>query len=331
MQGSKNSRREFRAGIALWYNMVMDIELSQFYVRLGSIGLILLLGFLLGKFKLITKKTNQELTNLLLVVFMPASLFAAFPATYDENFANLFFSGLIAGFLVMILLILIAKLIFNKKIFHKELSCESQFAFIFNNATFLGYPIVSSTFGASGILAYCGFIIAFNIALFSYGIWLFEQKVTFKLVRSIIFNPNIIAVLAGMIIFLLSLRLPNYITDSISYVGGATTPLSLICIGYMLSQAALLKVLKKWRLMLTAIIQLILGPLTTWGVLTLLNFPPEVIQVCTLIQALPTATSLGLFAVKYGGNATDSSELVTISTLFSAITMPLMVMLLLGS
>ncbi|MBR5938963.1 hypothetical protein IKZ77_00190 [Candidatus Saccharibacteria bacterium] len=54
-------------------------------------------------------------------------------------------------------------------------------------------------------------------------------------------------------------------------------------------------------------------------------------QVCTLIQALPTATSLGLFAVKYGGNATDSSELVTISTIFSVITMPLMAMLLLGS
>ena len=208
---------------------------------------------------------------------------------------------------------------------------ESQFAFIFNNATFLGYPIVSSTFGPTGILAYCGFIIAFNLALFSYGIWLFERKITFKLIRSIIFNPNIIAVLLGMTLFLLSIHLPSFLTDAVGYVGSATTPLSLICIGYMLSQAALLKVLKKWRLMLTAIIQLILGPLTTWGVLTLLTCPPEVIQVGTLIHALPTATSLGLFAVKYGGNATDSSELVTISTLFSVITMPLMVMLLLGS
>lgn len=311
--------------------MVMDIELSQFYVRLGSIGLILLLGFFLGKFKLITKKTNQEITNLLLVIFMPASLFVTFPSSYDEFSASLFFSGLGAGFLIMTLLVILAKIIFNKRIFKKDMTYESQFAFIFNNATFLGYPIVSSTFGPTGIFAYCGFIIAFNIALFSYGIWLFERKITFKLFRSVIFNPNIIAVLLGMTLFLLNIRLPSFFTDAVGYVGGATTPLSLICIGYMLSQAALLKVLKKWRLMLTAIIQLILGPLTTWGVLTLLNFPSEVIQVCTLIQALPTATSLGLFAVKYGGNATDSSELVTISTLFSVITMPLMAMLLLGS
>ena len=308
----------------------MQIELTQFYIRLGAIALIIALGFLLGKMKLISEKTNKELTNLLLVIFMPASLFVAFPSSYEESAANIFFSGLLAGFLVMTMLIILAKLIFNKSIFKKDLSYEAQFAFIFNNATFLGYPIVSSTFGSSGILAYCGFIIAFNIALFSYGIWLFERKITVRLIRSIVFNPNILAVIIGMVLFLLNIELPQFFTGAVSYVGGATTPLSLICIGFMLSQAKLLKVIRKWRLMLTAIIQLILGPLVTWGVLTLLNFPVEVIQVCTLIQALPTATSLGLFAVKYGGNAAESSELVTISTLFSVATLPLMVYLLLG-
>ena len=35
--------------------------------------------------------------------------------------------------------------------------------------------------------------------------------------------------------------------------------------------------------------------------------------------------------VKYGGSTAESSELVTISTVLSAITMPIMVSLLLGS
>ena len=308
----------------------MQIEFTAFYLRLGSIAMILVLGFILGKLKLISSKTNKELTNLLLIVFMPASLFIAFPSSYDETSANLFFSGLAGGALVMISLIILAKIIFNKKWFKGELGFESQFALIFNNATFLGYPIVASTFGPSGILAYCGFIISFNIALFSYGIWLFERKITHKLFTSIIFNPNIFAVILGMIVFLVGVKLPDFLTDSVRHVGGATTPLSVICIGYMLSQAKLLTIFKKWRLSLTAIIQLTLGPLVTFSLLKLLNFPIEVVQVCTLIQALPTATSLGLFAVKYSGNATESSELVTISTLFSVVTMPLMVFLLLG-
>ena len=308
----------------------MQIDMAIFYARLGAIGLIMLLGFLLGKFKLISDKTNRELTNLLLTVFMPASLFNAFPSEYDQASANLFFSGLVAGAIVMFALIILAKILFNKKWMSDELSRESQFALIFNNATFLGYPIVANTFGPSGVLAYCGFIIAFNIALFSYGIWLFERKITWRLVRSIIFNPNIIAVLLGMMLFLTSFHLPNFIADAVGYVGGATTPLSIICIGYMLSQAKLKKLFAKWKLILATVSQLILGPLLAWGLLTLMQFPAEVIQVCTLIQALPTATSLGLFAVKYGGNASESSEIVTISTLFSVVTMPLMVFLLLG-
>lgn len=308
----------------------MQIELTQFYARLGAIALIMILGFCLGKWKMISTKTNQELTNLLLTVFMPASLFVAFPSEYDESTLNLFTSGLIAGVLVMLMLIILSKIIFNKLWLKGDLRYESQFGLIFNNATFLGYPIVASTFGPNGVVAYCGFIIAFNVALFSYGIWLFEHKLTPKLIKSVVTNPNIIAVLIGMVLFLSGLRLPSFITDAVSYVGGATTPLSIICIGFMLSRADFKTILQKWRLAVTAITQLIVGPAITYLVLTWLRFPIEVIAVCTLIQALPTATSLGLFATKYGGNNIESSELVTISTIFSIFTMPLMVFLLLG-
>ena len=309
----------------------MQIELSSFYARLGAIALIMILGFCLGKWKMISTKTNQELTNLLLTVFMPASLFVAFPSEYDESTLNLFTSGLLAGILVMLMLIILSRIIFNKYWYKGELRYESQFGLIFNNATFLGYPIVASTFGPSGIIAYCGFIIAFNIALFSYGIWLFEHKITPKLLRSVVTNPNIIAVLLGMIIFLSGLKLPSFITDAVGYVGNATTPLSIICIGFMLSRADLKAIIKKWRLVVTALVQLIIGPLSAYFVLTWLKFPSEVIAVCTLIQALPTATPLGLFATKYGGNNIESSELVTISTICSVFTMPLMIFLLLGS
>ena len=309
----------------------MQIELSTFYARLGAIALILILGFFLGKKKYISTTTNKELTNLLLTVFMPASLFVAFPSEYSEDSLQLFFAGLVAGFLIMLVLILLSKLIFNKWWFKGGLRYESQFALIFNNATFLGYPIVVNTFGPNGVIAYCGFIIAFNIALFSYGIWLFEHKITLKLIKSIITNPNIIAVLLGMIFFLTSLSLPVFITDAIGFVGSATTPLSIICIGFMLSRADFKAIFKKWRLIVIALIQLILGPVITYLLLSWLNFPPEVIQVCTLIQALPTATSLGLFATKYGGNNIESSELVAVSTALSVVTMPIMVLILLGN
>ena len=133
-----------------------------------------------------------------------------------------------------------------------------------------------------------------------------------------------------MTLYLSMVRLPDFAMDAVTFVGSATTPLSVICIGYMLSKAEFRKLIKRWRLMLTALIQLFVGPAVTYMALSFLLFPSEVVSVCTLIQTLPTATSLGLFATKYGGNEIESSELVAISTIFSAGTMPLMVMLLLG-
>ena len=308
----------------------MQIELASFYARLGSIALIMLLGFFLGKKKIIDTHTNKAIVNLLLMVFMPASLFAAFPNEYNQQTSSLFVSGLVAGFVVMFALIILSRIIFNKYIYKGELRFESQFALIFNNATFLGYPIISSTFGEEGIVPYCGFIIAFNIALFSYGVFLFERKISKKLFLGIVTNPNIIAVILGMLVFLLGLKLPDSITSAVGFTGNATTALSLICIGFMLSHADFKKLIKKWRLILTAAIQLIIGPLVTYFLLLVLHFPNEVIIVCTLIQALPTATSLGLFAAKYGGNDIESSELVTISTILSIVTMPVMVGILLA-
>ena len=307
----------------------MQIELTDFYSRLGTIALILALGFFLGKAKLIDTKFNKTLVNLLLTVFMPASLFVAFPSTFDQATSDMFFKGMLAGVIVMFSLIVVSRIVFNNYFYKGGLRFESQFAFIFNNATFLGYPIIASTFGQQGIVPYCGFIIAFNIALFSYGVFLFQRKITAKLFLGIITNPNIIAVVAGMVLFLTGFKLPSFITDAAQFTGNATTALSVICIGFMLSHAQFFKLIRKWRLMLTAIIQLVLGPLITYGLLRALSFPDEVVYVCTLIQALPTATSLGLFAAKYGGNDIESSELVTISTALSIGIMPLMVWLLL--
>lgn len=307
----------------------MQIELTDFYSRLGTIGVILALGFLLGKLKLISPKTNKDLVNLLLTVFMPASLFAAFPTAYNDETSDLFKSGLLAGVLVMAALIIVSKIIFNKKLYDDKLRYESQFALIFNNATFLGYPIIASTFGEQGVIPYCGFIIAFNIALFSYGVYLFKHKVDGKLILNVITNPNIIAVVLGVIVFITGFQLPSFATDAVKFTGNATTALSVICVGYMLSNAKFFRLIKKWKLILTAAAQLILGPLIAYWLLTLLNFPIEVVAVCTLIQALPTATSLGLFASKYGGDQTEASELVTVSTLLSIVLMPIMVSLLL--
>ena len=310
----------------------MDIEFGKFYTSLIVIAVIIALGFFLGKIKWIDKATNKKLVNLLLMVFMPASLFNAFPSEFSEEFSSLFFMGLTGGIVTMLLVIIAAKIVYNKKFFPGKLTYEAQFSFAFNNATFLGYPLISMAFGERGIIPYCGFIIAFNLALFSYGVWLFERKIDAKFFLKTIINPNILAVVIGMVLFLCHVNVEQsapILHDSVKYIAGATTPLSLLSIGYMLSTAKLHHIFKKWRLFIVAAIQLVFAPIITYLVTKILfNFPGEVVLICTLIQALPTATSLALFAEKYDGDVTEASRIVVISTLVSIITMPAIMTLL---
>ncbi len=297
-------------------------NLAVFYHSLLAIIAIIALGFLLGKWRIITDQASKVFANLLLSVAMPCALFIAFPSQFEQQAFDLFLRAVIGGAAVILVAIVVARFLFPKNK-NRDDYFQHQFAFIFNNASFLGYPLTLAIFGPESMLVYSGLMIVFNLALFSYGIWLFEQKLTWKHARQIFFNPNIVAVILGMIFFLNSWSLPVFAKQTVSYLAALTTPLSLLTVGFMLSQVKhFWRILTKKHILKTVILQLILMPILTYAVLSLLQMPKEIKQIFTMIQALPTATSLALFAEKYDGDPADASELVLMSTIVSALTLP---------
>lgn len=300
----------------------MQVDLSIFYSSLASVALIVSLGWVAGKRGWIDEHTNKTLVNLLINVAWPCALLGAFPGEFKAEYLNSFLYGLGGGIVVLLTAIVVSRLLFPRRRNPKNYF-EYQFAFIFNNASFLGFPLVNAIYGQAGLVPYAGFIVVFNLALFGYGVSLFRQQFRLKDLGRTLVNPNVIAVVAGFLLFLFSIQLPEFIGNSVSYTGAMMTPLSLIAIGYMLSRANLRQVLRRRILVLTCLAQLILGPLITFVVLKLIGAPNDVIHILVLIQALPTATSLGLFAEKYRDDTGSASELVAISTVLSALTLPL--------
>ena len=305
----------------------MSVDLAIFYSSLVTIVLIILVGWFVSKKNWVDERTNKAIINLLLNVAWPCALLGSFPSKYSEAHLTNFLWGAGGGLLVLAAVILISRLLFRKK-HHPYNYFEYQFAFIFNNASFLGFPLVSAIYGQDGLVPYSGFIIIFNLALFGYGVALFRENFSVKELLKTFLNPNVIAVLLGFLMFLFSFNLPKFGNDTVKYLGALMTPMSLICIGFMLSRANLKEILRQKILVLTCLAQLILGPLITFAILKLIGAPLLVIQIIVLIQALPTATSLGLFAEKYRSESksdvSHASELVAISTVLSAVTLPLM-------
>jgi len=304
------------------------VDLAIFYTSLATIVLIILVGLFVSKKGWVDEHANKTIVNLLLNVAWPCALLMSFPSQYSEEHLESFLWGAGGGFLVLLVVILVSRLLFRKKR-HPYNYFEYQFAFIFNNASFLGFPLVSAIYGQNGLVPYSGFIVIFNLALFGYGVALFRQNFSVKELLKTFLNPNVIAVLLAFVMFLFSFQLPKFGEDTVKQIGALMTPMSLICIGFMLSRANLIQIFRQKILVLTCLAQLILDPLITFLVLKAIGAPALTIQIIVLIQALPTATSLGLFAEKYYSDSKSyvsyASELVAISTVLSAITLPLMV------
>jgi len=306
----------------------VEVDFSIFYNSLIAVGLIIVVGFFAGKRSLIDDRAVRGLVNLLLTIAWPAALLGSFPGQFNVELLRTFLYGLGGGVLVLGLAILVSRLLFPRKRFADNYF-EYQFAFIFNNASFLGFPLVSSIYGQPGLVPYAGFIVVFNLALFGYGAMLFKEKFSWRDTALTFLNPNVIAVFLGLFFFLVSFELPTPVGRAVGYVGAMMTPMSLIVIGYMLSRVKLRQVFRRKAVVVTCLAQLTLGPAITFLVLKLIGAPSDVLRILVLIQALPTATSLGLFAEKYRGDrqtASAAGELVAISTVMSAVTLPLVLL-----
>ena len=308
------------------------IDLGKFYGGLFVVVACVLLGFFLGRKRVIDSTTNKALTTILLNIGLPIAFMRAFPTEFDAEYFGLFLWGLGSGFLILTIQILISQVIFARKFTGKD-SFEYKFAFVFNNTAFIGYPLVSTAFGLDGLTAYAGFMMPFVLLQFTYGVWLFKKDYHFKDFLKSFLNPNIIGIALGAVMFIFSIQMPEFLDRGFETVAGMTTPLSLICVGYMLNRARLKTLFKRWGVIFVCVAQLVIPCTMTFFITKWLGAGAVVISVLTLMQALPTATSLALFVEKYrGGAAADSEagEIVALSTILSAVTVPIVVTVLLG-
>ena len=143
-------------------------------------------------------------------------------------------------------------------------------------------------------------------------------------------SPAIIAVIVGIILFLFQLRLPQFIENPLEMIASMNTPLGMIVAGANLAQGNILKSLKNKRLYYLSFIKLIVYPLAGIIILWLLPLEFEVAFTVFIALACPAGASVVMFAQRYDRDAYYGSEIFVITTLLSAITLPLLSIIAIG-
>ena len=198
------------------------------------------------------------------------------------------------------------------------------------NNMFIALPVVETLFGSQAVF-YCSLsCIPFNILLYTFGIYRLqggEDKGSVRL-RDI-FSVPLLATLAALVIFLLQPPVPPVLKELASTMSAATMPLSMIVIGSSLGSVSLLDAFKKGKLYLMCVIRLLLCPLLVWLLAGLITDDLMLRVTATIIAAAPSGVVVSVLAIQYDRDAVFTSEGVLLSTVFSMLTIPLIVSVIL--
>lgn len=198
------------------------------------------------------------------------------------------------------------------------------------NNMFIALPVVETLFGSQAVF-YCSLsCIPFNILLYTFGIYRLqggEGKGSVRL-RDI-FSVPLLATLAALVIFLLQPPVPPVLKELASTMSSATMPLSMIVIGSSLGSVSLLDAFKKGKLYLMCVLRLLLCPLLVWLLAGLITDDLMLRVTATIIAAAPSGVVVSVLAIQYDRDAVFTSEGVLLSTVFSMLTIPLIVSVIL--
>jgi predicted permease len=298
---------------------------KEFITQVIILFLIMAIGYISRKQRILNPDRNKGLAELLLKVTLPCLVVSSFQFTFSQKM--LAEAGIVLAFslLMHLLTIFLGKILFNRSIF-EGISEILRLSIIFTNGV-LCCSIIGSIFGARGIFFMSLYYAIDTIFVWTYGIFIFTGKAERHSLTKVFFNPGIVSVFLGLLLFLFSLKLPLLFAKTLQSVGSISMPLSMILLGSTLVDVKMEDLFSSWPLYYGALIRLLLIPILTLFSLKWLNFRGILLGVCVLVVAVPTAVTIVPLAENKDGDVLFASRIVFITTILSIFTIPLVIWL----
>ena len=287
--------------------------------QLITMCLIALGGFIFARIFKVEESQQKFLSKLLLYFINPFMVVKSFNLKFDSD--KLVQLGFVFAVAIVIHGVMILLGYFSSK------EQVDRLAVCFTNCGFIGIPLIRGVFGDEGVLYLMGYLVVFNITIWTYGYYIMSGSVNLK---KIITNPNIFAVAIGAAIFCSPWTLPEFIARPVTMIGDTNTAVSMILIGILLAnfkpadgKLYALKIVKVCLLRHVACALINIALLfVVWKLFP--NVPDcrillFVILICSMC---PAATTIPGLAVLFNRNETYASLIVSFTSVLCIITLP---------
>lgn len=292
-----------------------------------SMFVIIIIGAVCHKTKMVDKKSNSVLSAIVLNVVNPSLIFNSYQVEFDRQLAmGLAYTVLLCAVSYLIAIPFSCLVIRKKE--NKDFNIE-RMSCIYSNCGFMGIPLVNAVIGAEGVFYVSVYVTVFNILLWTHGVVTMSGRTDLKSMCKALVSPCLIAVFAGLICFFAGIKMPSDIYNAMDFLADMNTPLAMLVAGITIAQTNLLTIVRKLRLYYISLIKLIIIPIIVTGVFyffrTFIDY--NIVMTVIIATACPVGASSTLFAIRFKGNELYASEMFGITTLLSAVSLPLIIAL----
>ncbi|MBS3990936.1 MAG: AEC family transporter [Erysipelothrix sp.] len=294
---------------------MINILFQQLLVMFAMLGL----GAWMRKKGMMSETTFKDLGVFLLYVISPIVVFRGYLVPFtDLNTSRLIMSSIVS-LVLLLMIIAIAAIIYRK-------DGLSIFASIFTNSGFMGIPLVLALFSQEAVFILSPFLSWLFVIQWTLGIVVITKDITTMSFKKVILNPVILATIFGVIVYALQIHVPEVVNEFLSRIGAMLMPVAMIVLGSTFVNISFKKMLRDSRVWVMVLVRLFVLPLFVVLALTFIAKDYELVAYTLLVaMSAPIGANVAILAQQYDRDTQLAASQIMMTTLFSIISMPLMV------
>jgi len=304
------------------------MELSVLLNKMLIFVALMFIGYILAKRGVLGPQFTKAANKLVLDVFMVGTILSSMISTAAEGDVNNLGEIILLTAAAQVVGYLVAAV--AARLVHPGPDREAPFELLMAvpNTMFIALPIAEALYGSYAVLILSVSCIAFNVLIYSYGVWRLKGGRGGRLRLRETVSVPMVATLIGILLLVTKIPVPAAVQGLLVSLGGATMPMSMMVIGASLGSVSLLDAFRNPWLAMSSLVRLLVVPVLAWLVCGLLTDDTALRMCCMIIAAAPSGVLVSILAIQYGKDGIFSSEGVQHSTVCSMATIPLLITVL---
>ncbi|WP_330721042.1 AEC family transporter [Paenibacillus polymyxa] len=294
--------------------------------KILQLFLIMILGYLLVKVKIVKAEESVVLSKISLYLVMPCVIINVFQVDFKKDIQQGLLLAFVAAIIIHILLIGFGYI--SGRLFGFD---ETDIAsIIYSNAGNLIIPIVASVLGNEWVIYSSAFVSVQLIFLWTHCKLMFSKEKKPD-IRKVVLNVNMIAIILGITFMVAGIKIPVAINETISSIGNMIGPIGMLITGMVVAGMNLKRIFSIKKVYKIAFLRMIFCPAIILVLIKLMNVDilvnngTEILLITFLATATPTASAVTQFAQIYNKNAEYAGAVNIMTTILCIVTMPILV------